>query len=150
MSVIAQDVFILAMDLMDEITQDGTYAGYPDDYKKKSWSILTVLQSQLLPANVAPLAITSESTPFQIDDRSATAILPYGLAAHLLITTDMNRASFFNNTFDELKRKRPTQIQPIVDALGINRKTTAPSTDVPIDGGSFLDPNSGKYDGGTW
>jgi hypothetical protein len=148
MSVIAQDVFIMAMNLMDEVTQDGTYTGYPDDYKKKSWPILTVLQSQLLPANIAPLSITSDQTPLQIDDRSATTILPYGLAAHLLLTEDMNRASFFNNTFDELKRKRPATIIPIADVLGITRKQTAPDTSVPADGGSFLNPDSGTYDGG--
>jgi hypothetical protein len=120
MAVIAQDVFTMAMNLMDEVTQDGTFTGYPDDYKKKSWPILTVLQSQLLPANVTPVTITSELSLFQIDDRSAMAILPYGLAAHLLLTEDMNRASFFNNTFDELKRKRPATIIPITDVYGIN------------------------------
>jgi hypothetical protein len=153
MSVIAQDVFTISMNLMDEVTQDGTFAGYPDDYKKKAWSILTLLQMDLTPAIFTPVAITSETSPIQIDDRSAMTILPYGLAAHLLLTEDMNRASFFNNRYDELKRKRPAMIIQIKDVLGVagnqtgTEDTSKTSTN---DGGSFLDPNSGVYDGGEW
>lgn len=135
---------------MDQVSQDGTFDGYPDYYKNKSWGILTNLHAQLLPANIAPLVISGPTTPLQIDDKSAITILPYGLAAHLLITEDMNRASFFNNTFDELKHTRPVQIIPITDVLGVGGPTTPPDTSVPIDGGSFLDPSSGDYDGGTW
>jgi hypothetical protein len=150
MSVIAQDVFAIAMNLMDEISQDGTYTGYPDYYKNKSWGILTTLQTQLLPANVAPLAIMGPTTPLQVDDKTGMAILPYGLAAHLLMTEDMNRAAFFNNTFDELKRTRPVQIIPIVDVLGVGGPKTAPDIAQPIEGGDFLDPDSGTYDGGEF
>ena len=153
MAVIAQDVFTIAMNLMDVVTQDGTFAGYPDDYKKKSWSILTLLQMDLAPANFTPVAIINETSPIQIDDRSAMMILPYGLAAHLLLTEDMNRASFFNNRYDELKRKRPAMIIQIKDVLGVAKNqpgTEDTSKTAPIDGGSFLDPDSGVYDGGEW
>jgi hypothetical protein len=132
MTVIAQDVFTIAMNLMDEVSQDGTFTGYPDDYKKKSWSILTVLQAELLPANATPITIINELTPFQIDDRSAMTILPYGLAAHLLLTEDMNRASFFNNTFDELKRKRPAIIVPITDVYGVNAGVSDDESDSEV------------------
>lgn len=153
MAVIAQDVFVISMNLMDVITQDGTYSGYPDDYKRKAWNILTLLQMDLTPASFTPIAITSETSPIQIDDRSAMSILPYGLAAHLLLTEDMNRASFFNNRYDELKRKRPAMIIQIKDVLGVagnqpgTEDTSKTSTN---DGGSFLDPNSGEIDGGGW
>lgn len=119
MTVIAQDVFTIAMNIMDEISQDGTFSGYPSEYKTKAWPILTVLQSELLPASAMPLSITSESTVVQIDYRSAITLLPYGLAAHLLLTEDQNRASFFNSRYDELKRKRPATITAIVDVLGV-------------------------------
>lgn len=150
MSVIAQDVFTIAMNLMDEISQDGTYDGYPDYYKSKSWGILSSLQAQLLPANVAPLFISGPTIPMQVDDKSAITILPYGLAAHLLMTEDMNRAAFFNNSFDEMKRTRPVQIIPIVDVLGVGGPKTAPDISQPVEGGDFLDPNSGEYDGGEF
>jgi|SRR5579875_86211 len=154
MTVIAQDVFTIAMNIMDELSQDGTFDGYPDDYKKKAWPILTLLQSELLPAIATPLAILNETSPLMIDDRSALTILPYGLAAHLLLTEDQNRASFFNARYDELKRKRPATIIPIVDVLGINWNETQPASPAPntpnVDGGDFFDPNSGAYDGGEF
>jgi hypothetical protein len=123
MTVIAQDVFTITMNIMDEISQDGTYTGYPIEYKNKAWPILTLLQSELLPASAIPLSVTSESTVFQIDDRSAITILPYGLAAHLLLTEDQNRASYFNSRYDELKRKRPATIQSITDVYLVDDGT---------------------------
>jgi hypothetical protein len=150
--MIAQDVFVLAMNLMDEVSQDGTYAGYPDDYKKKSWNILTLLQTELLPRSVQPLPITSDQTILQVSDQIGTTILPYGLAAHLLLPENPQVASFFNDRYEELKRKRPAIVSSIKDVYGIKeggeeKTTTDTST---IDGGSFLDPNSGTYDGGEW
>lgn len=151
MSVIAQDVFKIAMDLMDEESQDGTFEGYPDEYKKKAWSIITMLQAELLPPMVAYLAVTSENNVLQIDDRSAISIMPYGIATHLLLNEDQNRAAFFNARYDELKRKRPAKITPILDVYGITGtpQETSPTTG-DYDGGSFLDPNSGTYDGGEF
>lgn len=152
MTVTAQDVFVIAMNIMDEVSQDGTYDGFPDDYKKKSWSLLTTLQSELLPPSVEPIAITSNLNVMQVDDRTALTTLPYGLAAHLLFTEDQNRASFFNARYDELKRKRPAKIIPITDVNGINRNQTDTSTTdtSTFDGGDFLDPNAGTYDGGDF
>lgn len=140
--VIAQQVFIAAMNLMDAITQDGTFTGYPDDYKRKAWSILTMLQSELTPASVTPSSITDENSIFYVDDRTALMILPYGLAAHLLLTEDMNRASFFNNRYDELKRKRSAQIVPITDVLGVAGYAPPRIDNTPV----ILSNN----DGGEW
>jgi hypothetical protein len=88
----------------------------------------------------------------QIDDRSSLTILPYGLAAHLLINEDQNRAAFFNARYDELKRKRPANIVRIKDVYGIstNEEEETPPTVKDIDGGSFLDPGAGVYDGGEF
>lgn len=152
MAVIAQDVFIMAMNLMDEESQDGTFEGYPDEYKKKSWSILTTLQAELLPPSVAPLAITNALNVMQTDNRTTVTTLPYGLAAHLLMEEDQNRAAFFNARYDELKRKRPASITRIKDVYGLtpNEETETPPTVVDRDGGSFFDSDSGEYDGGEF
>jgi hypothetical protein len=154
MSVIAQDVFVMAMNLMDEETQDGTFAGYSSEYKKKAWSILTMLQAELLPPLATPLAITSEASVFQIDDKLCVSAMPYGLAAHLLMNEDQNRAAFFNARYDELKRKQPIMIKAIEDIYGIftGEPTNEPASDglSGYDGGSFLDPNTGLYDGGEF
>jgi hypothetical protein len=152
MAVIAQDVFTIAMDLMDEESETGAFDGYPDEYKKKAWSLLTMLQAELLPPTVSPLAVISENSVLQIDDRSSLTILPYGLAAHLLINEDQNRAAFFNARFDELKRKRPAKITAIKDVYGIagEQEEETPSTVTDTEGGSFLTPGAGTYDGGEF
>jgi hypothetical protein len=152
MAVTAQDVFIVAMDLIGEESQDGTYNGYPDEYKKKAWSFLTILQAELLPPSVKPLAITNALNVIQIDDRTAITTLPYGLSAHLLMEEDQNRAAFFNARYDELKRKRPASIIRIKDVYGIvpNEEAETPPTVIDNDGGTFIDPDSGEYDGGEF
>lgn len=108
---IAQDVFTIAMTLMDEVTQDGTYTGYPEEYKKKSWTVLTLLQAEVLPDTDFPTMVTGPDDWLQVDDQTCLTVLPYGLAAHLLLTNDPNRAVFFNDRYDELKRKIPSDIE---------------------------------------
>jgi hypothetical protein len=134
--MIAQDVFILSMNLMDEISSDGTYAGYSDDYKKKSWPILTVLQTELLPRSVQPLPITNDQTVLQVSDQIGIVILPYGLAAHLLLPENPQVASFFNDRYEELKRKRPAIVSSIKDVYGIKEggeETTTTNPNASID-----------------
>lgn len=144
MTVTAQDVFVIAMNIMDEVSQDGTYDGFPDDYKKKSWSLLTMLQAELLPSSAEPLSITDNLSVIQVDDRTALTALPYGLSAHLLITEDQARASFFNSRYDELKRKRPATITTITDVYNVSEgyddscdSIEADANNSDIDGGDF-------------
>ena len=80
---------------------------------------MTQLQTELLPLPQTPEVITDLSQNLLISDRVAITVLPYGLAAHLLLTEDVNTASFFNARYDELKRKTPTSIHPIEDSLGV-------------------------------
>jgi hypothetical protein len=155
--ITAQDTFVTAMSLMDEESEDGTYEGYPDEYKKKSWSILTLLQSELLPASASPSVITDNTSVFQVDDRTGLTVLPYGLAAHLLMNEDQNRAAFFNNRYDELKRKKKAVITKIKDVYGVapqEEETTTtpaePTTPIDTDGGSFGYQAPGEYDGGEF
>jgi hypothetical protein len=110
MPVLAQDVFTTAMTLIDEQSQDGTFDGFPSEYKDKSWVLLTMLQAELLEPAVVPLTITNNLNAMQLDDKTCMTVLPYGLAAHLLLTDDPNRASFFNSRYDELKQKIPSTI----------------------------------------
>lgn len=114
----AQQVFITAMNLMDEESTDGTFTGYPEEYRNKAWNLLSMLQAELTPSSVIPALITDENSTFYLDDRAVISVLPYGLAAHLLINEDQNRASFYNARYDELKRKRPATIKAITDVYG--------------------------------
>jgi hypothetical protein len=135
----AQEVFVTAMNLMDEETEDGAYTGYPDEYKKKAWSILTLLQAELTPASGSTTSITSEASTISVDDRTALTVLPCGLAAHLLMNEDQGRAAFFNARYDELKRKRPAVISKIVDVYSVDEEevTGEEPKDKVIDGGEF-------------
>ena len=152
MSVIAQDVFMIAMSLMDETSQDGTFSGYPDEYKKKSWNILTLLQAELIPPYLSPKGIMSENDILQIDDRTAATVLPYGLAAHLLMDEDQSKSAFFNARYDELKRKRPAKMSAIKDVYGVSsgQKEVDDPTTSDLDGGNFTDENNGVIDGGEF
>jgi hypothetical protein len=139
----AQQVFVTAMHLMDEESEDGVYSGYPDEYKKKAWSILTLLLAELTPASGTATYVENEASLILADDRTALTILPYGLAAHLLMTEDQTRAAYFNARYDELKRRRPAIITKIVDVYTpeIEEKETVEETEeetnVIIDGGEF-------------
>jgi hypothetical protein len=120
MAVTAQQVYDLAFVLMDEVTETGAILpDNPNYYRTKSLSILTTLQTELLSLSVTPTVITDLSQELLVSDRVALLVMPYGLAAHLLITDDITQASFFNNRYDELRRKIPTSIQPITDVYGI-------------------------------
>lgn len=151
----AEQVFTTAMNLMDEESEDGTFTGYPQEYKRKSWSILTMLQAELTPDSMTPSMVTDETSVFYLDNWTCLSVLPYGLAAHLLLTDDPNRASFFNSRYDELKQKIPSSIVAIqnvysMDSYGTDtiftsepttvasEPTTSPAdTHVIADGGEF-------------
>jgi hypothetical protein len=117
MAVTAKQVYDAALVLMDEVTETGNIiTDQPEYYKAKALQILTTLQTELLPLSVAPVPIIDINQNLLVSDRTALLVLPYGLAAHLLLADDMNLASFLNARFDELKRKLQTGgIQPIKD-----------------------------------
>jgi hypothetical protein len=120
MAVTAQQVYDLALGLIDEVTETGAFApDNPDYYKAKSLSFLTILQTELLKPSETPQVITSLTQGLILSDRLCLLVLPYGLAAHLLMSEDQSMASFLNARYDELKRKIPTQIEPIVDNYNI-------------------------------
>ncbi|MEH7251894.1 hypothetical protein V7111_07190 [Neobacillus niacini] len=128
--ITAQQVFETAMNLMGEESQDGTYEGYPSEYKKKAWSILTMLQAELTPVTITPSIITDNNSLFFLDNRTCLMTLPYGLAAHLIMEEDQSKAAFYNARYDELKRKRPATITQIKDVYWEGRtEERAPEQD---------------------
>lgn len=66
-----------------------------------------------------PTIITSLSQTLEIDDITAITVLPYGLAAHLLLTEKKDDATFFNQRYEDLKAenaiKQPMSEDAIVD-----------------------------------
>jgi hypothetical protein len=119
MTVTAQQVLDIAATLMDDLSDSGAILfEEPDNTKSKALSILTILQAEL---TTNPSVLTDLNQELSVSDKVALMVLPYGLAAHILIDNgDQNNASFFNSRYDELKRKQPARISPITDVYGIN------------------------------
>lgn len=109
-------VFDKAIHLMDEQNEmDGeTRTVDTEEYRFRTLSILNVIQHELFPLSdtfahgedgkryIVP-PIGSFEQPIYLDDAIAQGIMPYGLAAHLLLGENDSMASFFNQRYEELK-----------------------------------------------
>ncbi len=131
----AQWIFEQAMHLMDEGAQ-GT--GKVDtvenrDHKNRVVPILNVLRVECFPYSdtwavsapgkrpVCP-EITDLESEVGLDDGICQGVLPYGLAAHLLLEENPNLAGYFQQRYEEglnaLKRGSPTVSTDIADLYG--------------------------------
>jgi hypothetical protein len=120
MTVTAKQVFDAAMVLIDEVLETGSIVpDQPEYYQAKARSILTTLQTELLPPTINPVPITDLNQPMLLSDRVSLSVVPYGLAAHLLIQEDVNTAAYYNARYDELKRKVHSTSGPITDVYDV-------------------------------
>lgn len=83
------------------------------EYEYRTLSILNVLCPELYPYSdtypdietakrpIIPM-LTAMNQEIGLDDAICRSILPYGLAAHLLLGEDDAKASFFNQRYQEL------------------------------------------------
>lgn len=129
----AQQVFEYAMTLMDELNESTGAADTADtkEYKNRTIAILNVLRGELFPysdtyrdmeANgrrpICPI-IGNFTEDVYLDDYICQSVLPYGLAAHLLMQEDPSSANFFQTRYDELKallaRGMPAESEDIYD-----------------------------------
>lgn len=107
-------VFDRAIHLMDEqYENDGsTRTADTEEYRHRTLSILNVLRHELYPYSdtyengtsgkryVCP-EIKSFEQEIDLDDAIAQGVMPYGLAAHLLMGENNTMASFFNDKYTE-------------------------------------------------
>lgn len=130
----AQRVFDLTMALIDEMSESGaTDTADTKEYKNRTLNILNVLRGELYPysdtyleaeTGKRPIAIVIQNFTDEIalDDYICQSILPYGLAAHLLLDENPSSASFFQQKYDELKaglaRGMPKTSEDIEDIYG--------------------------------
>lgn len=117
--ITAQQVLDMAWVLIDQVDEVGEIE-QDVAQETKALSVLTILQAELLPNNQLPEVLTSLEDALSVDDRIAIRVLPYGLAAHLLLNEDPNVASFLNNRYDELKRKIPATSVKITDVYNVS------------------------------
>jgi hypothetical protein len=131
------DVFQRAITMMDELSDEGKYK-YEDteEYRLRTLAILNVLQQELYPfsdtyrknseweSGRRPVAAQLEDlySEIDLDDYCAGTVLPYGLAAHLLMAEDPSSANFCQQRYDELKaslqRGMPAESEDITDLYG--------------------------------
>lgn len=66
-----------------------------------------------------PTILTALTDSMQVDDITARTVIPYGLAAHLMISENPAVASYFNGRFEELKKdsdkKPPSSAEQIIN-----------------------------------
>lgn len=114
MATTAQRVFELAMNLMDEVNESTGKADTADtkEYKNRTLAILNILRIECYPASdtypaaeagkrpVCPAIVDFESE-IGMDDGICQGVLPYGLAAHLLLDENPDMASYFQQRYEE-------------------------------------------------
>lgn len=122
----ANDIFDTAIHLMDEQNETNGETRTQDtaEYRYRTLSILNTLRGELYPYSdtyvvnedgtraICP-KIESFEQALDLDDFIAQSVLPYGLAAHLLLGENDTMASFFNQRYAELKieaRERRTAV----------------------------------------
>ena len=132
----AQRVFDMARGLMDEVneTSGGTDDADTREYKVRTLLILNALRGELFPYSDTYAAeepgkrpilavIQSFDQVIGMDDYICQSVLPYGLAAQLLLDENPDSASFFQQRYEEMRmnlaKGLPQQSESISDVYGI-------------------------------
>lgn len=114
------DVFQRAITLMDELNDEGKYR-HDDttEYLNRTLPILNILQGELYfysdtfpkwqdwDTGRRPVLRPIESLydTIDLDDYCAGTVMPYGLAAHLLLDENPSSAGYFQQRYEELLMK---------------------------------------------
>lgn len=108
--VLGEDVFQRAIKMIDALDRSGLVTESKIvSYRAKASTFITALQGELLPASALAFDYTNLDTPLAITDKQALYVLPYGLAAELMISEDDSQAiaSYFSSRYAEAKRRYP-------------------------------------------
>ena len=132
----AQRVFDITMGLIDEANENSGETDTADtrEYKVRTLLILNALRGELYPysdtyevetAGERPIVsvIQDFDTPIDLDDYICQSVMPYGLAAHLLLDENPASASFFQQRYEELRNNLskgfPQDGEAITDVYGV-------------------------------
>lgn len=132
------DVFDIAIALMDEVNEStgSTRTTDTKEYELRTTGILTALGGELYPysdtykvteAGKRPVfrALDDMESELDLDEYLAKTVLPYGLAAQLLLDENPASASFLQQRYEEMKRtagSMPGQFDSIVDVYGMSNE----------------------------
>lgn len=132
----AQRVFDIAMGLMDEVNESSGATDTSDtkEYKVRTLLILNALRGELFPYSDTYtveepgkrpiLAVIQNFTDIiGMDDYICQTVLPYGLAAQLLMDENPTAASFLQQRYEELRdrlaRGLPQGSESVEDLYGV-------------------------------
>lgn len=140
-TITGMDVFQRAITMMDELNDAGKFKHEDTvEYQNRTLAILNILQGELyFYSDTFPkyqewengrrpvlLPLTSLNDEIDLDDYCAGTVMPYGLAAHLLLDENPTSAGFFQQRYDELKAQlmrgagKLAESEDIVDVYGPN------------------------------
>lgn len=135
MATTAQEIFDITMGLMDEVNESNGATDTADtkEYKARTLFILNALRGELFPYSDTYTAsedgkrpicepITEFDVPINLDDYICQSVMPYGLAAQLLLNEDATSAGFMQQRYEELRerlaRGAANASESIVDVYG--------------------------------
>lgn len=135
MSVTAQEIFSAAMGLIDSVDQASgqTDIAANASYKARTLFIINVLRGELYPFSDSYIAsedgtrpicaaVTDFTSALGLDEVVARTVLPYGLAAQLLLEENPSTASFYQQRYEELTARLgsgiPRSFESIEDVYG--------------------------------
>ena len=108
MATTGTEIYEAALVLMDANNDADT-----SEYESKALSIINILRGELFPYSDTFPATAEDGRPIcpimtdldeniGLDDYIAQTVMPYGMAAHLLLDENPTTASFFNQRYMEL------------------------------------------------
>lgn len=160
MAVTGQKVFELSLALIDEVTTTGMIDRSDLSLKTKAIQFLTILQAEMMPKADSSVIVKDLNDELLLNERECLLVLPYGLAAHLVVKDDPAPASFFQQRYEEMRKKKKAKVGQTIQVLPVGGISTAIAGQ-PIDGddldgddlsgGGFLPGSDGDdEDGGEF
>ncbi len=129
----AQKVFERSIALIDSLDANGKADGSDNkEYKNRALPMINILAQELYPfsdtftvgdeGRPTPQEIKDWTRPIDLDDKICVGVMPYGLAALLLLAEDPATASFCQQRYEELRDKlqvgMPAVSEDIEDVYG--------------------------------
>jgi len=144
----AQWVFEAAMNIIDELNDAGS-ADHADttEYKNRTLFIINILRGELYPYSDTFRQSQDKTRPIvnlvenfddviQLDDYICQTVMPYGLAAHLMLDENPTVAAYCQQRYEELLARLKNGFAQVSEDI----------VDVySADGGGYYDPETGEW-----
>lgn len=122
------DVFDAAIAVMDEINDSGqTQTADTEEYKRRTPGIMKILLGECYPYSDLKDPDAADSSwripdewddeLWRIDNTLSLSIMPYGLAANLLVDENPAAASFFQQRYEDLLNKKKSRAKADVGSV---------------------------------